>query len=222
MRLTHQISKLVGLTLLAAGAHSVSVASTITKTPDLGPYWTPLSSNGTYVYANSFVAGSSGGVQSLGTWLIHGGSDLRFQVYGSLGGNPTGGPDTAHVYASTNTIGGQIYGGLTYVDGGAISNFEDLVAGSTYWFAASTVGLGGNGYYTLGGHTQNSGGITDNGTFWFSNDIAGLTFDGRSIPQEIAFSVDIGSGTAVPEPASIALIGFGLLGVVAARRKLGK
>ncbi|HVK56389.1 MAG TPA: hypothetical protein VM532_15355, partial [Burkholderiales bacterium] len=58
-------------------------AGVITKAPDLGDYWQPLSSNGTYIYANSFVAPNSGIVSELGLWLNGGSSSLKFQIYGS-------------------------------------------------------------------------------------------------------------------------------------------
>jgi hypothetical protein len=96
----------------------------------------------------------------------------------------------------------------------------DLVADATYWFAASTVGLGGTGEFNVGGHTQNSGGIVDNGTFWYSNDSTGIDFDGQALTPEMAFTVNISSASVeVPEPEALVLLALGLLGVTSRRFK---
>lgn len=220
------LKKTVSRTLVsfavACAASSVAFAGTITKSPDLGPYWSPLSSSGSYIYADSFVADVSGSVTSLGTWLLNGSSNLLFQVYGSIGGNAAAGPDSSNIFATTGTVTGQTYDSLTFVDGGLVTDIADLIAGQTYWFGASTVGQGGSGGYTVGGHTQNTGGIVDGGSFWYSNDPVGQSFDGRGLTPEIAFRVGIAESSNVPEPASIALLGLGMLGFVASRRKSTK
>ncbi|MBK7406141.1 MAG: PEP-CTERM sorting domain-containing protein [Phycisphaerales bacterium] len=192
---------------IVIGAGAASAMADITKNPDLGNYWNPLSPNGTYVYADSFVA-DAGGVTNLGMWLDDvgtGGSSVRFEVWGDTGGF---GPDAGNVIASTGSLAIGATGGLNYYQANASGS---LIPGNTYWFAATCVGESGNGSYQVGGHTQNSE-QNDNGTFWYSNDSSGFSFDGQRLTPEMAFHV----GT-VPAPASLALVGLG--GLVATRRR---
>ena len=192
-------------------------AGIIEKSPDIGPYWNPLSSNGTYIYANSFVAADNGVVTNLGIWLNEGSPDFRLQVYNSLSGNAANGPDSTSVIATTGVLSGLSFSTLSFFDAAVVPGATPLVAGTTYWFAASTVGLGGNGRFYVGGHTQNSGGIVDNGTFWYSNDSNGSYFDGQGLTPEMAFRV-----TTVPVPATMLLFGPALAGLAAIRRRFKK
>ena len=206
----------------AAALASVCLAASagiVTKTPDLGDYWSPLGANGTQVYANSFVADETGSVTELGVWLRGGASDLRFQIFGSVGGVVGNGPDSSTALVSSGVLTGQVLSALTYVSASPTSSAA-LTAGQTYWFAATAVGLPGAGSYNVGGHTQNSGGINDNGSFWYSNANDGLNFDGRRLTPEMAFQVTIaGDQNHVPEPASFGLAAVALLAAGLATRR---
>lgn len=178
----------------ACALSSTAFAGTVTKDPDLGAYWWPLHpTNGSYVYANSFVADADADVTDLGAWLLPTdgagtGSTVAFEVWGE---SPAGGPDAGNVIASTGLmdLGGGA-GTLEYYSGSpAFSGM--LTAGTRYWFAISVVG-GTGSYWQTGGHSQNSQQL-DNGTFWYSNDPAGVSFDGQGFTPELAFSVTTGA-----------------------------
>ena len=209
------LNKLLSTTLLAASGvlllAAAANATTLTKSPDLGNFWQPLGSQGTYVYADSFIAPSTGTVTDLGMWLNGGSSSLVFEILADSGNSP----NAAVVLASTGVMSFSL-GSLTF-EHAAPASSSVLTAGQEYWFAGSTVGLGGSGNYNVGGHTQNSDGITDNGTFWYSNNALGIGFDGQKLTPEMAFSVSIAE--AVPEPASMALLGAGLCALSAFRRR---
>lgn len=198
----------VSAILVSAGTAMAS--TTVTKAPDMGDFWFPLSAFGTYVYSDSFVAPSGDTtVDRLGTWLNaqnSGGSSVRFEIWGDTGGN---GPDASNVISSTGSMAAFNNSSLTYYEASASAG--SLIPGQLYWFVATCVGESGSGFYNVGGHTQNST-YADNGTFWYSNDPAGIVFDGRGLTPEMAFSV-----TLVPAPAGLGVLG--VAGLAAMRRR---
>ena len=206
------------LTIVAVfGVAGTALAGEITKPPDQGPFWYPLGPDGTYVYANSFVADVSGPVDELGTWLLAqdgpgNGPDVRFEVWGSIGDDPANGPDAGSVLAGTGSLS---FGGTDTLDFyAAPAQFsESLDAGEVYWFVATCVGEAGEPFdWQTGGHTQNSV-YQDDGTFWYSNDPNGIDFDGQGLTPEMAFSL-----TIVPAPGALAPIGLAGLACVCRRR----
>lgn len=201
------MTKQLAILALALGSGSAALAD-ITKPPDIGLWWHPVGANGSYVYADSFIADEDCTISDLGTWLDDqgsGGSSVRFEVWGD-----NGGPDPFNVISSTGSVSPQVGAGLAYNQYSASAG--NLVNGTKYWFAITGVGEAGPGGWYTGGHTQNSV-YNDNGTFWFSNDPSGISFDGQNLTPEVAFSVIC----RVPAPGSAALLGLG--GLVAARRR---
>jgi hypothetical protein len=188
----------VAIVLLASAVHA---QTTLTKSPDLGAFWNPLSPNGgTYVYANCFIAPAGTDVwpNTLGYWLLTQGPpppSVRFEIWGDTGGS---GPDPANIVATTGPISPNP-SGLELISAQVLPTATQLTPGTVYWFAATVVGLPGTGAYQVGGHTQNSQ-QNDNCTFWYSNDPNGINFDGQNLTPEMAFSVTLDD---VPVPVEL-------------------
>ena len=211
----------VVLIALAVAIPAASMADTvISKDPDLGNYWFPLgcSSNGyTDVYADSFIAPSGSNMATaIGIWLNDqgsGGAPVQFEL---LATDPnTGGPNGSAILGTTAVNTFATGNNLTLETMNLLAGVN-LVAGQKYWVAGSCVGLNGQGYYNVGGHTQNSEGINDNGTFWYSNDPAGLNFDGQNLTPEMAFQIHM--TPAAPEPMSMIALGMGALALIRRKR----
>lgn len=182
------------------GASAMAQVS-VTKPPDVGPYWQPLGlPGGTYVYTSDFVAPANGSPTSLGVWLrLYSGATppVRFQIWGTTGSAPNPGA----VLASTPAVAHPASDTLTLFTASVQGTPTALQAGQRYWLVATVVGESGNGAYQVGGHTQNSA-YPDNGTFWYSNDPAGISFDGQSLTPQMAFVVTLGRQAPEPIPAT--------------------
>jgi hypothetical protein len=215
-------NRFAGLALAALLLPALAPAAVIVdKSPDVGPYWHPLSGDSTYVYASSFVFNGASGtmVDTLGVYMLFdlqegGGSPAPFRF--ELLGDNSNAPDPANVLAVT---GYQTFSGtsLQLVTSSLLVPYS-LSSGTRYWIAASTVGQQGAGDYQVGAHTPNSI-YNDNGTFWYSNDPNGLNFDGTGFTPEMAIYAAGEGQSAIPEPATMALCaaGLGLLALIRRR-----
>lgn len=205
------------LCILAAGVAALSSfasAWTLDKLPDLGPYWHPLgNSPNTSIYANSFIYNGPSG-ETLTTLGVH----LRFQQDGN--------PDSLRYFLLQDAGNAPSAGILSTSTSDVSTNSNSLVLltagmspfamtnGVRYWVAAQGQGTGG-GSYQVGASTQNSVQV-DNGTFWYSNPNDFNNFDGQGLTPEMAIFVQT---QAVPEPATMAILGLGLFAVAARRRR---
>ena len=193
-----KIGFLVAITLLSS---SVNAQTTLTKSPDLGPFWQPLSPvGGTFVYANCFIAPAGTDVwpHNLGMWLntqTPPPPSVRFEIWGDTGGS---GPNAANVLATTGSLSPNPTG-LEFISAQVLPSALQLTPGTLYWFAATVVGEPGSGQFQVGGHTQNSQ-QNDNCTFWYSNDPNGVVFDGQNLTPEMAFELTLDD---VPVPVEL-------------------
>ena len=180
------------LVLCLVVTQSFSFADTIVNELEAGPNWAPLG-QGTQIYANSFVADKDGIVTDLSMWLEGAGPSVKFQIWGSLGGDPVDGPDAADVVAETATFSGLDFTGTMQEHGGVVlAGSTPLDAGVTYWFVARTVGAHAGKAFTVGYHELN----TDEYFLYSTND-GGQFKTGSPLTRGMAFKVTY---TPIPEP----------------------
>jgi len=214
-------TQLVLLVLMATVCLASLPAAAGTIFDDFGPGnsyncctgWTvsgPTSPPGQFISANEFTAGSSGMVNEidLAIGLVVGDGAGTVALYTVNGGVP------GTLLGSWNYVAHQPFGNCCAIETINISGGPTLSAGTSYFMVVSADSPTWNAW------NWNSTGAV--GEDLFSND-NGQSWHDNGIQSIGAFRILSGGGGNVPEPASLFLLGSGLLGAVGTlRRKLGR
>lgn len=207
---TVALAVFAALTGLALPARADVVYSTL---PTSAGNW---DDNG-QISAAPAVEFNSGGYTSIDsiTFNLRGSGAADVKLYTAGAGNL---PDYAGgLIADLGTIPNTSWGENAFYTLGFAA--QTLVADTEYWIAVSTVSGGGDPWWvaTFQGDTS----VTKIGTigqYTAANGSSALTTSTDEFEMQINGTA---GAAAVSEPASMALLGFGLLGVVVRRRRAG-
>lgn len=224
----------IAASLLLVGAPSAQAILLFGNTPVGGGATTGVNHIFTTQWnAAQFTLGSSN--YALGSVILNasngndGNGGLTVEIYDDTGTGGTAG-DSLAVLTTSDTVGDSL-SNLTYT---ALGDYL-LSANTTYWIVAKgTLGPTGNNNTHVGTNTNAYSGVAEvvaastDLTQYFCQDAGGDCFDdpitwtvSPGSPggnHDMAFAVN---GTAVSEPASIALLGLGMLGFGVRKRRSG-